>query len=235
MNQVTKRSDSPRVQRSTTPSSTDRPSSVGWGRDLISLLLFCHVFCVVIVLSANLTPSSLQRRLVVLVAPYTRLLNFDPNFTRFQLTHGIEEHDDHVLEVVQAGQGSPETLIARFPDGTRHFRGGLPFGRYRNLADMFAFHAYRELDDVTAELARAIGAHVIKRMPEPSAVVVRCRWHRAQPLDLRESGELNPADPQAPEYWETIYEADVFLDDDGSPQLVKRASRREVAPSRQGA
>ena len=57
-------------------------------RTVISLLLFCHLFCVVVVLSASYAPSVLQARLLRVLRPYTQTLNLDLDFTPYDLTGG---------------------------------------------------------------------------------------------------------------------------------------------------
>jgi hypothetical protein len=195
-------------------------------RTIVSLLLFVHLFCLFVVLSANLVPSPLQRQLVSAVATYARLLNFDPNFTRYHLTHGVEDDDDHFVEVSLAE--SPDAPLARLP--AVGLRSGLRSRRYQTLAAALAFYASREVDSVSAEFAKAIGAYVI-RQHNASRVVVRCRWHRSLPLAPEQQGASGSSDPFDASLYETVYEADVWLEPDGSVQVLKKSSPREVAPA----
>lgn len=199
-------------------------------RAIISLLLFIHCFCITVVLSANFIASPVQQRLISAFAPYVRSLNFDPQFTRFHLTHAEPEHDDQFIEVVLAE--SPETLVARFPKVGWSLSDR--YRRYHTLASALAFNANREFDSVSGEFARAIGAHVMQEN-DLKKVVVRCRWHRAQPLDPVGQGAQNPSDPNDEAYYDTVYEADVWIADDGSVQVLKKSSQREVAPAVTGA
>ena len=201
------------------------PASSDTQRSILSLAIIAHGFCVALVLSANLRPSPLQRWLVRLLAPYTQTFNFDPNFTRFHLLQGRDEEDTHVIEVVAHGEG--RRVLARLPDAG--WRGGERWKRYHALAFALAAHAYDEVDAVSGELARAMGAHFMQA-EKVSRLLVRCRRHRAQPMDLQESGSINPENPYAPEYFVTVYAADVWKSEDSSVQVLKRSARREVAP-----
>jgi hypothetical protein len=202
------------------------PNGPAW-HTLVSLLLVIHWFCVFVVLSANFFRSALQEDLVRVLRPYTRLLNFDPNFARFHLTHGSEDDDDHFVEVVSPD--APDEPVARYPQ-RNHLPGGEPRHRYQALASVLGFFSRREDDATCAELAKVIGAAAMSR-DQLQRVVVRCRWHRAQPLELDRADGTNPADPNAPAYFETVYEADVWIAEDGSTQVLKKSSRREVAPA----
>ena len=211
---------------SDSPLNAPEPNGAAW-HTIVSLLLVMHWFCVFVVLSANFFRSALQEDLVRVLRPYTRLLNFDPNFTRFYLTHGSEDDDDHFIEVVSPD--APNEPVARYPQRDR-WRGSEPRRRYQTLASVIAFFASREDDATCAEMAKVIGAAVMSR-ENLSRAVVRCRWHRAQPLELDRADGTNPADPDAPAYFDTVYEADVWVAEDGSTQVLKKSSRREVAPA----
>ncbi len=195
-------------------------------RTIVSLLLFVHLFCVFVVLSANLVSSPLQRQLVAAVAIYAQLLNFDPNFTRYHLTHGAEDDDDHFVEVSLAE--SPDAPLVRLP--AVGLRSGLRCRRYQTLAAALAFYANREVDAVSAEFAKAIGAYVVQQH-NVSRVVVRCRRHQSLPLAPEQQGARGSSDPFDPSLYETVYEADVWLAPDGSVQVLKKSSPREVAPA----
>jgi hypothetical protein len=51
-------------------------------RSILSLLLFIHFFCVLVVLSSTYIRSRLQGRLVAIFGPYTELLALDPGTPR---------------------------------------------------------------------------------------------------------------------------------------------------------
>lgn len=195
-------------------------------RTVISFLLFVHCFCVVVVLSSNYVQSPLQQRLVTLVAPYTQSLNFDPDFTRFHLTHAAEEHDDHVIEVTLPD--APDQPLMRLPDVG--WRGGDRYKRYQRLASAMAFAANREFDSVSGQYARAIGDRVMAER-EATRVVVRCYRLPARALQEDGLGLEDPPGPRDRSQYQSIYEADVWIADDSTIQVLKKSSRREVAPN----
>ena len=71
------------------------------------------------------------------------------------------------------------------------------------------------------------------RENKASRAVVRCVRRLSQPLDLT---MLLPGFPKdnatAREYDQLVYEADVWIDEDGEVQAERRSSQAEVAPRR---
>jgi hypothetical protein len=205
-------------------------------RSVLSVLIFVHLFCVAVVLSSNLGRSELQNRLVGIFAIYTQLLNFDPDFTPYYYTFGRDVDNDARLVVdLYADADLPVTAqplvkSVTLPDGGTNWLGDRR--RYFALGRNVAFNAQpeQENDDRTGEIARAVGARVMRENGAKRAVV-RCIQRLSQPLDL---ADLNPGfprdNPLAPEYELMPYEADVWIDEDNQVQLIKRASRAEVAP-----
>ena len=60
---------------------------------------------------------------------------------------------------------------------------------------------------------------------------MRCVRRSSQPLNLAMLNPGFPADrPTDAAYDRTVYEADVYIDEDNQVQVLKRASRAEVAP-----
>jgi hypothetical protein len=85
-------------------------------------------------------------------------------------------------------------------------------------------------DDVTGEIARSVGGWAIAATGNGRAVV-RCVRRFSQPFDLATLNPGFPPDrPTDVAYDSTVYEADVWKDEDGQIQVLKRASRAEVAP-----
>src|SRR5215211_3723548 len=83
----------------TTPNTTKAASDSGMTRSVVSLLLCIHLLCVAVVLASNFRRSPLQTRLVSIFAPYTKLLNFDPQFTPYYHTLGRPVDDDAWITV----------------------------------------------------------------------------------------------------------------------------------------
>jgi hypothetical protein len=194
----------------------------------VSLLILAHLFCVAVVLFSNQFASVLQIRLVRTLAPYTRSLNFDPNFVAgFHLTHGMEYEDDHVIEVEWEGAQS----VLRFPDdegGETGWRGGFRRQRWRRLTQRMAAFASREDDTELAELSAAIGSHLLNA-EGLGRITLRCRRRPSQPLGAV-PGNLLDVDERQP--YQTVYAADVFRDSSGTVRVIKQVATQEAAPVR---
>lgn len=218
------------------PSADESP---GVGRSLTSLGLTIHLFCVGVVLAAscpNFRRSALQNRLVALFAPYTQFFYFDPDFTPYYYTLGRPVDDDTwlVIELYPLAdkpvdQQSPIATL-RLPDG----EGRLSLRRRQamQLARLLALHADPEVEneDLTSEIARAAGSFGM-RQAKAQRAVVRCVRRMSQPFELAALNPGFPPDrPSDPAYDVTVYEADVWIDEDGEVQVLRRASRAEVAP-----
>jgi hypothetical protein len=206
-------------------------------RSILSLLLFIHLFCVAVVLSSNFRRSRLQSDLVRIFAGYTQLLDFDPNLTPYFHTLGREIDDDTWLVIdLYADADKPVTaqpLVAsvRLPEGGTNWLGDRR--RYFRLAQMVAASAETEDDDVSGAIARPVAARMMRETQNQRAVV-RCIRRMSQPLNLATLNPGYPPDrPTDPAYDVLVYEADVWIDEDGEVQLLKRASRAEVAPRQQ--
>jgi len=59
-------------------------------RPWISLAIALHLFCMLISMSGNMSPSLLQQRLRYLLSPYLIGLNWYMDYVPLELTHGIE-------------------------------------------------------------------------------------------------------------------------------------------------
>jgi hypothetical protein len=205
-------------------------------RSVLSILIFVHLFCVAVVLSSNLRRSALQNRLVSIFAAYTQLLDFDPDFTPYYYTFGRDVDGDARLVVdLYADADLPVTAqplmkTVTLPDGGTNWLGDRR--RYFALGRVVALNSQpeNENDELTGEVARAVGARVMRENGAKRSVV-RCIQRLTQPLDL---STLNPGfppdNPTDPRYDLMPYEADVWIDEDNQVQLIKRASRAEVAP-----
>src|SRR5262245_51297481 len=83
-------------------------------RSWASLLLFIHLFAIVVAVTTYTRPSGLQVRLHALFAPYLRNLHLTPYpnsypFARFHLTHGGRTDVDFTCEIdVQTSDGKTE-------------------------------------------------------------------------------------------------------------------------------
>lgn len=205
-------------------------------RSVISLLLFIHLFCVAVVLSSNFRRSRLQNDLVRVFSVYTGLLNFDPDFTPYYYTLGRNLDDDTWLAVDLYADANQNVASQPLLDTVRLPQGGTNwFGerrRYFRLAQFLAANAdpESENDDITGEIARSVGGRIL-RESKAGRAVVRCVRRFSQPFNLAALNPGFPPDrPKDSAYEQVIYEADVWIDEDNQVQVLKRASRAEVAP-----
>jgi hypothetical protein len=217
---------------------SDPPSDGATLRSVLSLLICIHLFCIAVVLAANFRRSPLQGQLVSIFAGYTKLLHFDPEFTPYYYTLGRPSDDDTWLVIdlyPSAEQPVAQQQVAktvRLPAGGSNWLDNRK--RAFQLAKLLSNNAEpgNENDDLTGEIARSVGGWAMHTTNNHRAVV-RCVRRASQPLDLATLTPGFPAErPTDPAYDATIYEADVWTDEDGQVQLLKRASRAEVAPGR---
>ena len=159
-------------------------------RSVISLVLFIHLFCVAVVLSSNFRRSPLQARLVSMFAPYTQLLHFDPDFTPYYYTLGRASDDDTWLAIDLYADAKQPVAAQPLVKTVQAARGGTSTGSAIgggacNSAQMVAANAdpESENDDITSEIARPVGAWLIRQTNNGRAVV-RCVRRMSQPFDL---------------------------------------------------
>src|SRR4051794_20877881 len=185
-------------------------------RSLVSLALCIHLFCVATVLASNFRRSPLQGRLVSIFAAYTRLLHFDPEFTPYYYTLGRPLDDDTwlVIDLYPSGEQpvAQQQLASsiQLPDGGSNWLENRRRGF--QLAKLLAASADppSENDDITSEIARAVGGWAMRQSGNGRAVV-RCMRRYSQPFDLAAVNAGFPADrPTDPAYDTTVYEADVW-------------------------
>lgn len=208
-------------------------------RSILSLLIFIHLFCVLVVLGSTFRRSALQSRLVAIFGPYTQVLAFDPGFyTSYAYTQGRTSDDDAILvldlyaDAQRPVEQQEKLKTVTFPDG------GSPWLADRRrgfaLARLMAGYAEpdNEIDELTGEIARGVGARLLQEYAARRAVV-RCIRRLSQPLDLTTLFPgFPPGDPTAAAYDEVLYEADVWIDEDGEVQVQRRVAQAEAAPRR---
>src|SRR5262245_49610269 len=230
----------PGMQPTPSKSAGSSESERGALRSVVSLLICIHLFCLAVVLASN-SPgnyrrSPLQGRLVSIFAAYTRLVHFDPEFTPYYYTLGRPLDDDTwlVIDLYPSGEQPVAqqelTKTIQLPEAGSNWLDSRRHGF--QLAKLLAASAdpQGENDDITSEIARAVGGWAMRETGNGRAVV-RCMRRFSQPFDL---GTLNagfpPDRPTDVAYDATGYEADVRTDEAKQVQVQKRASRAEVAP-----
>jgi hypothetical protein len=180
---------------------------------------------------------------VSIFAPYTKLLHLDPEVTPYYYTLGRNIDEDTWLVIdLYASADLPVTQqevakSMRLPEGGSNWLENRRRGF--QLAKLLASSVdppppQTENDDVTSEIARAVGGWAMRTTGNGRAVV-RCMRRFSQPYDLSALNPGFPADrPTDAAYDSTIYTADVWTDEDRQIQVQKRASRAEVAPRQSG-
>jgi hypothetical protein len=194
----------------------------------LSLALFIHCFCVAVVLGSTYVRSALQARLVGIFGPYTEALAFDPGQQiPYYYTHARLQDEDATLQIDLYADGqlpvARQKLLATVDFPSPRLSRWLPdYQRSMRLVRRLATYADEETGDenLSSMIARDIGARVLREHGAGRAVV-RCTRHGSQ--GLRAGDEPEDA---------LVYEADVWIDETGKPEVVKRLSAAEVAPGR---
>jgi hypothetical protein len=196
-------------------------------RSLVSLAIILHLFCVFVGLFGNQSISTLQQRVQMVLTPYCRLLNLDPQFTAgFHLTHAMQFEDDHQFAVQLPGE--PEAMVlpagAIGPDLESL---GFRRQRWRTLTQRTGLLAADGDDQAVAEVARALGETLF---PQLDTRRFQFQIRRFQPPDLLGTAEV----PEVfEESYETIYRADVLLDSAGKVRVHKQVEAAEAAQVRE--
>ena len=144
--------------------STPGDSATTWNstaRSIASLVLFIHLFCLAVALTANQAPSPLQERLLFVFRPYTQLLNFDVSFVRFDLTQETADDADQRIEYLPEGRAVTDADAWVLLSGG--IRGSDRQHRYQRLATLMSFFRAREDDSTTAVLASAVATHLYQQ------------------------------------------------------------------------
>lgn len=198
-------------------------------RTWVSLLLFVHLFAVVVAVTTYTRPSLVQEQLHELFAPYLRNLHLTayPNsypFARFYLTHALPTDAEYSCQIeFQAPDGKTETVV--IPSSGLQPR--VRYRRYQALANATGTLAENESnEDFSSILPRAIAGSILKRRGA-SQGVLRCKAHDSPEMESMaelESGRRGPL-----EIYRDVYEAQVFVTSSGV-ELLKKSTRLEVAP-----
>lgn len=210
----------------TTPAGGLSPQA----RTAISIALFLQIAVVLIVVFARSgtgMASGLQQRLresVPGVRQYAQLLHNDLGYN-YQFTQGAPEDDDCVIEVeLKLPDGSTQTTTIPDPKVQPPVR----FQREK----MLAFLAGMRINDPDGE--SAIPVAVAQRLIDESGATggkIRVRRHAAQSMEDAASVDKQRSDPNSNNYWSTLYEAQILLDENGIVNLLKKASALEAAPA----
>lgn len=208
------------------------PSQPPWSPELrtwISLVLFAHLFAVVVAATTYTRPSGLQVRLHGVFEGYLRNLHMTAYpvsypFARYYLAHATPIDFDFSCEVeIQGKDGAVEKVSIPEP-------GLQPLVRYRRYQALAnAAGALGQPDgneDLAGILPKAIAASILKQRGGTQATV-RCR---ADFLPIQEAmRQMSAGRRGALEAYPEVYEAQVFVTP-GGVELLKRSTTLEAAP-----
>lgn len=219
-----------------TPATDPQRPAIPWSpetRTWVSLLLFVHLFAVVVAVSTYTRPSTLQRRLHGVFAPYLRNLHLTAlptsyPFARFHLTFAGQSDVDFSVEVdAQRADGSSETVtIPQTP-----LQPLVRWRRYQALANAAGTLASGDMGDAASSiLPKAIAGGVL-RSENASGGAIRIR---ALGLPGENSIEDLAAVARAgKENVSDVYEAQVILGPAGV-ELLRKSTTLETAPIENG-
>jgi len=199
-------------------------------RSGLSLALFIYLFLVVMGLVGNESVSVLFNRMRQIpgLSAVSCLLNLDPQFrTGFHLTHAMDFEDDHQLAVEVPAQ--PARVWPPAKRGVLDPRGGFQRQRWLTLTRRVGMMVANEDDQGVAELARTIATDIFAET-DAKQLVLSCRRYQPQDLMGPDDASLEPQEIQA--RFETIYTADVILDESGVVRVNKRVSSTDAAQVR---
>jgi hypothetical protein len=209
----------------------ESPASPTWGsetRTWVSLLLFAHLFALVVAATSYTRPSLLQDRLHALFVPYLRNLHLTAlpvsyPFARFHLTHAGPIDNDFAVEIdARKADGTTETVI--LPPAVQPL---VRFRRYQALANAAGALASDEFaDDNASVLPKAIATSILAREAADGGVL-RIQSHGLVNLD--EMTSLEGVAQAARESVNEIYQAQVIVSP-GGVELLKKSATLEVAP-----
>ncbi len=215
-----------------TQSSNTPPARVTWSqeaRTVASLLLFVHLFAVVVTVTAYTQPSLLQQRLDELFDPYLRNLHLTAlpvsyPFARYHLTHALPSDVDFTCRVQFDGADGEESVVLPPPGLTLPIRTR----RYQRLVNAAgALASSEEADDAAAILPKAIGGSIL-RQNDVSQGSLTLTAHFLP--ELEDMPAVDDGERRALENYSNVYEADV-LANNGQVDILKKSETLEVAPS----
>jgi hypothetical protein len=220
---------------STPPQNTPpQPTWSSEARTVASLLLFAHLFALLVAVTTYTRPSPLQQRLHELFDPYLRNLHLTAYpvsypFARYHLTHALPSDVDYVCQIEfqdAAGVAHTETIPPaglRLPIRSRRYQ--LLANATGTLADDEAF------EEIAGILPKAIAGSIL-RQHGASAGVFKCRAHEVPFLE--DMGNVESGRRQVLANYRDVYEAQVLVSAE-RVDLLRKSQTLEVAPVERGA
>jgi hypothetical protein len=210
----------------------DPPPRITWSpeaRSAASLVIFMHLFALVVAVTTYTQPSVLQQRLHELFSPYLRTLHLTAYpvnypFARYHLTHALPTDVDYSVQVDLKGADGQAETVAVPASGLQPW---VRYRRYQALANATGTLADEEAnEDFSGILPRAV-AGAILRSRGATQGLVRCRAHYLPELEAMAEVAAGRREPL--ENFSNTYEAQVFLSGD-SIELLKKSRTLDVAP-----
>jgi hypothetical protein len=213
-------------------SETKSTPPIAWSpetRTWVSLLLFAHLFAVVVAVTAYTRPSNLQRQLHGVFQPYLRNLHLTalPNsypYARFHLGHAGETDVDFRVEVTPRGV---DDLEAAFELPAAPLQPLVRLRRYQALANATGTLGTGELGDaVPSILPKTIAAYALRQLGAQGGEI------RIQALgapDFDQLNNLTTIERASRETVNNVYEAQVIVAPTGV-ELLRKATTLEIAP-----
>lgn len=211
-------------------------------RTLITFLLFLHLFAIGVGTVSTYQQSHLERQLrdVPGIRPYVQLLGLDvPYVQLYSLTCGRLIDRDFSLIVAEVDpKKKPEELgVVQLPPPDmsplerrrRYDHLARKVGMYGGLDQPLELNAQPD-EAGQASLVTMAGAHVLKEKGWDRCRV-RCVAHSIP--EMQHTRSIDPAerDPFSARYYETIYEAEVWFNKRGVPQIQKIEAASDMAPA----
>lgn len=207
-------------------------------QSVVSIVLAIHLFCISICIFSVLPTSDLGARLLTVFSPYLQFFHFDLNFMPYYLTRETLNSDtfelygerDFIIEYLPQGADQSDANAWK-RIGQQDLSGTPVRQRYLRYARSVAF--YVEEDVAVSRFIRDVADYLVsERDVEP--VLIRVVQHRPVPRQRYYASETRRPDPDAPEYYRTIYTARVIVNDSGRVDVMKDVPSAEAALLREG-
>lgn len=224
-----------------TPADPPSPALPSAGvRSLISYLLFIHFFLLAVGIKSNTSSSGLDQDLRNRIPGLKQYLQFGAmdlsymfHLTYYDGFNNIQD-TDHFFEVeFTRPDGAAEVVRLSPPSLLPPIRER----RYGSLASRAAMYADSQNDNLSSLLPQAVARRMLleRRQTDPDvrSSVIRVRRRLLQnwmlpPSDPEYAIERNRL-PEDPAYLQTVYEARVYLTDDGQVEVAHIKSAAETA------
>jgi hypothetical protein len=198
-------------------------------RTWVSLLLFAHLFAVIVAVTSYTRPSLLQERLHEVFAPYLRNLHLTAlpvsyPFARYHLTHAGPGDVDFSIEVGVDAAAAEAEIVMLPPEGLQPL---VRFRRYQALANAAGTLAAGELGEIQASILPKTIAAAVLRGRGAEGGTVKIVSHGLP--EIEDMATLASVAEAARRNVRTVYDAQALVSPAGV-ELLRRSTTLEVAP-----